>query len=477
MSQLTTPTFLILNSFLSNSTNCKFTDLQTIIDGASYSPYVKITFYSDNTFITVGNESAPDFDNHTVIKSFDFGESDGVICNVEVMDEIGTPFHTFFSGLVKDLKDYNDTTHSVKVEFGWIAAGCGDSSAKLIKNPSPIYLIFTSADITFSEGKIKYKLTFSDTLQGVNASRQIKNFGTEDSYMPLDEALRQMFKTDYPEMDIKFLRKPKNSNAFDNSEWKFKDNPKSVWTSDNQNKLAVARKWGEGWVTDQNKAVIYSWDVTKQDPTIIAWESQVENTKGENAGGINIGTFIVNGGQCSNVLSFSPKINFVGKLASFGRGGNLTPGSGKSIEKKDAQEESGKSPNAGIQQSVQTTRYAWDTVGPDRAAEVNEKNQNINNAGDVQGGGIIPPIEAELRIQGDPRFCHPVYFGGGVYVSLLVVNPFYVSSNNDWLAYPAFNPEMTSKNWVIKKVSHSIREGSFVTTLVIMQINPEKEIK
>lgn len=252
MSQLTTPTFLILNSFLSNSTNCKFTDLQTIIDGASYSPYVKITFYSDNTFITVGNESAPDFDNHTVIKSFDFGESDGVICNVEVMDEIGTPFHTFFSGLVKDLKDYNDTTHSVKVEFGWIAAGCGDSSAKLIKNPSPIYLIFTSADITFSEGKIKYKLTFSDTLQGVNASRQIKNFGTEDSYMPLDEALRQMFKTDYPEMDIKFLRKPKNSNAFDNSEWKFKDNPKSVWTSDNQNKLAVARKWGEGWVTDQN---------------------------------------------------------------------------------------------------------------------------------------------------------------------------------------------------------------------------------
>jgi hypothetical protein len=187
-----------------------------------------------------------------------------------------------------------------------------------------------------------------------------------------------------------------------------------------------------------------------------------------------LGAFIVNGGKCSNVISFTPNINWPAAFATLARGGNAGGADNAHGVKKDNTRAGCKyqTENTGIKQNVEATRWAKDIYGPERSTEETEKSQMAHNKANNVREGIMP-IEAELRIQGNP---HPNFvdsrFIQGSWASIVVVNPFTIDGNwyggcGDWmiLADSVCNNILSNKHWRVTGVNHQIKEGSYVTTL------------
>jgi hypothetical protein len=109
-----------------------------------------------------------------------------------------------------------------------------------------------------------------------------------------------------------------------------------------------------------------------------------------------------------------------------------------------------------------------------------KKNQESNAAHAAATRFIEVPkaIEAELRLVGDPSMAdHSIY---AKFVSIIVINPYYITNSQgscDWLAKPVCHRTFTNKKWMIKGVNHSIREGSYVTTLKVFLEAPNADIE
>jgi hypothetical protein len=177
-----------------------------------------------------------------------------------------------------------------------------------------------------------------------------------------------------------------------------------------------------------------------------------------------LGTYIVNGGNCSPVISFNPDMNWAKGLVP-GGGGSL-PGAAdgnnavlikpdKKIEKIGSQ----------TGPSVQQHEWMWRTPGDmvlknaDAIAAHLEANSKYE---------ALPNFEAELVIIGRPDIvAAPDLVGKRI--SIIVINPFYISSENcSWITTSNCNRVLSNKNWLVKGVNHKINNGSFLTTLKVM---------
>ena len=98
-----------------------------------------------------------------------------------------------------------------------------------------------------------------------------------------------------------------------NSEWDFLDDPVARFDADGQNKLSIISKWLEPFSTERWQGNSSSMWMKKQILLVLQEDMTPEcaEKKLGCSGNNHIGTFIVNGGRCSPVISFSPKINFV----------------------------------------------------------------------------------------------------------------------------------------------------------------------
>jgi hypothetical protein len=91
----------------------------------------------------------------------------------------------------------------------------------------------------------------------------------------------------------------------------------------------------------------------------------------------------------------------------------------------------------------------------------------------------IFPVEADLVIQGNPDLVATqlIY---KQWVSIIVVNPFHLTGGSnkgdgdcpDWTISPPCNEMMTNKGWFVRGVNHSIRDGSYTTTLKVYLTGP-----
>jgi hypothetical protein len=94
----------------------------------------------------------------------------------------------------------------------------------------------------------------------------------------------------------------------------------------------------------------------------------------------------------------------------------------------------------------------------------------------------VQPITADLRILGDPR-AQFVYMDRwmGQSVSIVAINPFHIAGGGnggcgDWLAKPMCNQILSNKSWKVHAVNHSIKEGSYTTTLKLFLEAPGIQI-
>lgn len=458
--------------------------LITPIDTNSLAPFVKIRFFGgQGVEMTVGNESIKEFDNTAVIKGFSYGTSNGVVCKVEIFDEQGGSFVQFANRLSKCIENAS-SDYSMLASWGWITSNC-DGSSTLISSPEA-RLLPLNLEVDFSEGRIKYIVTGVDLMQLVFASRAHPILGQSGGGgITLKEALIKLFGDNEPKVRVKFLRKNPDNTIAD-KEWDFDNAVRNSWPSDGQNKLSTARKWIRPFLTDNKKGCFATWSnvgVDAAEPTIIFWEDVIPACNETVQSDLfSIGTFIVNGGECSSVISFNPNINWAAAFSAFSTGGSSNaPFDGKAIVKNNKQDSNGcinPGNETGLNTPATTSPQSRDAFGPKEAASQGSQNADKNMRANMLYTPGMNAITADLRIQGnpDPKFVD-VRLLVGMTASVVVINPFHILGTGndncgDWLAYPDCNEVLSNRRWLILGCNHEIKEGSYTTTLNLVIQTP-----
>lgn len=501
----------------------------------SQSPYVIVRFGDGyGRTLTVGNESSPlsTFSNglflkelganHAVIKSFDFSVNPGAQLKLEIIDEEGGIFGQFFKSMMKCLNTAGDEPYRIEAEFGWIFRDCdgkvhtwrcgddgGSSNGSCGGEVAKLYFMMKDMDVNYSQGKIKYTISATDLMQPIFMSRSLETF----QKLKLGEQIKQLFSKS-PNVKVSFKRfDAKEGRAIDVTKLDENGNDIGFESSlhkeckgeheaqaDNQNRLAVANRWLEKVYTGEGKGWTATWNVCSPDPEIIFWEDfNLDcDTEKEKDNKRSIGTFIVNGGKCSNVLDFSPKFNWIMGFGQLLVGGGILPGSLnlkakvatqasdcnglKTINKES--KDNGNNANAGLTSETLSTAKSDDSESDPAKAQRGSRRANAIWEG-------IKPITADLKITGNPMLqliSNPEVVGRTC--SIIVINPFHIGNMSpytksdqiggssadyggfqcgNYLIYgdSVINPILTNKNWMIKQVSHSIKEGNYVTTIKV----------
>lgn len=279
-----------------------------------------------------------------------------------------------------------------------------------------------------------------------------------------------------PAVEVQFCEKqPDGSLKCDGLDWRDhgEKGPKAVYRANSLDKLSAARHWLEPFQTSKDKGVFAKWDNSSMRTLQIFadWRNQDCDSEGGNLGW-NLGTFIVNGGKCSNVIEFQPNFKWIqafGSLSSGGETHGATDGGTEQKEKEAAKCEESQGPNVGTQEQVVVSEHS-------NYADGKESGKNTNSGQSAQSRasrhfGTLDPINAELTIIGNPDYIRYVKSTEGPhFFSLVAINPFHLSQagNNscgDWLAKPGCNQVLSNKNWKSAGINHAIQAGSYHTTI------------
>ncbi len=463
--------------------------LRQPVDADSLAPWCEVNFFVANSgataasgrfspyLVTVGNNSSPANQNTAVIKSFQYGMSTkgGNGCTIEIIDVEGTSLQYWMEVINKSL-DQAKEQYKMAIRFGWTGQNCNGGPASDLPVSATHYFLPIDITSTYENGQIKYTIGGNDTMQRVFEARSEKVEGNDRQRMPLKEAIKKLFRENSPAVpSVKFLRANESGGTED---WNFKESeggaegPRNVWKADQQNALATAMKWLSTFTTDREKGIVPSWNSAVQGGELIFWEDTFPgcNQGIDPCGGRSIGTYIVNGGKCSPVLSFNPSVkwNF---MNTRGEGGAAGPGTAEAVKVEGGCETSGH----GTQTQVPISEYAWDTGGgPNDAAKRQVKAAVAHERANM----TFSSIECELRVQGDPTLTEPLKLVGR-FVSIAVINPYRLTgggSDLNWLATSDCNEVFSNRAWMIKGVSHEIREGSYTTTLQLFLATPGSNI-
>lgn len=479
----------------------KFTcpPIELPIQGESIAPWVKCKFGKQEDgdlvpLITVGNKSAPGLvgddgltRHHAAIKSMEYGTMGGHKMQLEIIDEEGGAFHEFGERLLKCI-DRVSKEYYFQVQWGWIVRHCDDS---LGYERSPIITFHpTNLEVSFSDGVIKYNITGTDSFQITFVAREDEAYGTEQNPLALKAAIREMMQNNEPIVTPLFKRREADGTIVD---WCYDktvsdcEGPRSAWTSDNQNKMATAKRWHNPFRTNDDKGCAWTWDNMATNPQAILWEdTSLDCERPQCNPSIFIGTFIVNGGKCSNVISFNPNINWPAAFANLVVGGEHGASWNAHGHRFDNQRPTGckvQNEHAGLGSNTTNSRGAYSNLPPEQLQEYTGKSQQANDKANAALEATAP-IEAELTIQGNPlpKFCD-VKKIQSQYASVVVINPFHLTGPNDlscgdWktLTKSMCNDMLSNRFWHCKGVSHQIKEGSYVTKLKLYLSVPGIEL-
>lgn len=453
---------------------------------AVYTPFVEITFRGNNKFLTVGNHSSPSFNHKAMITSWQYGTSTGTGgcgMKVEITDEGGYLYNQVVQGLNKDitkaLSSVNTGVKGCECRFGWIVKDCS-GTVSIIDNTTStpceegggrISFLPLNVETNFEGGVIKFVLEATDLFVRSLDARLQEPFGDDANKMDLKTALRTLFKERDPKFsDVKFFKKDGTPGLEFKSD-NIKDGYKATLQAEQETNVSCARKWLNDTRSKEDRGILIIYDPCNNEVIIH------EDPSDENCCNKNIGTYIVNGGNESPVLSFNPSIKWpIGVNAGSGGtpSGSATGASGTDTNKADEQRPIPfKAQNTGVQTSpnIQGNQNLY--RNPEDQPIKTRDNMTVHNrASKVYEQ--VDAVSAELKIMGDPRYVQPVFLTGK-WVSLVVIDPYYLDEGGDgceWISNPTCNAILSNKKWMIMGLDHQITSGSFVTTFKLQLLTP-----
>lgn len=455
------------------------------IDGAIYTPYVKVTI-GGKDFLLTGNASSPSNSNRAMITSFQYGGGTGTgNCGgtIEVADEGGTTYERVYEELSKDLTTNVEDGKKCSIEFGWKIKKC-DGTSELFTNLNAdafpdggggkLNLILHKFNTTFDGSLVKYNIEFRDGFAKADQNRLESNVGTEDGKSGFKNAMEQLFTEYDPKLaGVEFISSSGQRKLFDPKNpgmggFKFKGNPVqgyfSVFNMDQEANIACGRKWLNSTLTAEDKGILLMFDPSTFNAVCYEDPSDYSNCCGNGY----LATFVVNGGNNSQVISFSPSFDW-NYGANSGSGGVASGGSSSDVVK---QEEDEGFVNAGVQSQHLPDGNMWHFSNPQNHVFEASENFNKHNKATRPWEGMIQNITAELKIMGNPRWANPLFLTSK-WISIVVINPYYIESdtssggNCGWLTKSNCNPILSNKAWQITGIDHQITSGSYFTTIKV----------
>jgi hypothetical protein len=462
--------------------------------------------------ITVSNESSPDSGNCAVIKSFEYGTSDGFTAKFVIEDQEGGSFVNVVKHMFKDWKKAKAKggakEYQIKFRFGWAKSNCGVPIDDAV---SPcIYAWVMGMDTNFSGGKYTIEFTATDLCKKMPEGGEEKAKGSDDQKMCLKDAIIELLTNSYSpnvaEVEFRrmegrtpkfcgFLRKdpscefkePKPNSPKPN--WREQDTtnrgPKGTWRPEGEDKLTAVRRWLSPFLAENSTG----WGVTTVgtgvDGKIIIWADRPPPCKNASADWWKsncLGHYIVNGSKYSPVIEFNPKFTWTfdhlinhGGIAG-GASGHVAPGKPPDTSKPTTTcEELSRAfqRSAGHADTHVETTLMRDIFGQQAAQKTVEAHEGSARA---DKRWFPANLEAQLVLIGDPCICRPDEMFGKT-VTLTMFNPFYIRNEGlkqeplggtnkyEWYAIPPKNCVLTTAAWNVQGITHKIELGKYTTTL------------
>jgi len=148
--------------------NCR---INLPIDAHNIGPWVKVSIDGKaGDELTVGNKSCPGCDPlHTaIIKSFEYGTSDGFVVKLVIHDQSGGSFDRFYEAMNTDFTKLT-TDYIATVKWGWTGVRCNNES--ILVESQPVTFLISSLTANVSSGKIIYEVEGTDLWRGMMQSR------------------------------------------------------------------------------------------------------------------------------------------------------------------------------------------------------------------------------------------------------------------------------------------------------------------
>ena len=453
------------------------------VPGVIFSPYVRIGLPGGN--ITVGNNSSDgvagtgSYKNTAVISNFEYGfetANHGFKCSIEILDSGGSMYRFILGALNQTVRFMKEDAKTCWFDFGWIIQKKNNfvelRSVSSLFN-SVIHGVPLNVQTTFEGGnvKIKFDIMAPTVLPIVHDTVS----GGESNLMNLKTALTNLFTKIDPKVDELVFRSSDGS-GFPDFEFKNSmggaNGPNGIWKMNQQDKMNVARMWLSPYLTKNNKSFLFSYEslIEIGKPTKLSIVIQEDPTVKKDCCKRVIAQFVVNGGNDSTVLSFSPSVSWFPD--SGGGGGASTGGSQAGNEKIESNTSKDYAENRVKQKASQTFKNAtisdnlWNHAPPSEHGKIMDQSSIVvDDLATTAALGRAAPFEADLKIYGDPFWAYPLDLLGSS-VSVLFLNPYIPmrKGNMEWLAMPKCNATLSNKNYMILGINHQIQNGQFVTT-------------
>lgn len=490
-----------VSDYLANSPG-----LRKPINEAMLMPWVEISIIGEGKKISVGNFTARK--SLASVQSFQFGVSNGNGITVEIIDEEGGSFSTFLSKITTGNLESGASRYLLQFQFGWATTSCvpGRDSTfgeaiccpvnGLQVNRSYRSCIHTmtvrSIGANINSGMFHFTITATDMTTDMFTTRSFDVRGRENSPMPLTQAIRELFRQFNVDVEFRRLVGPCNWEPM-----RFNVNgdsgclpgvdvallgPCGTWRSVGRNPIQAAREWLNGCLTDRRRGIVSFWDLRPNQPrpTLVFMEATIPRCNEVQQGQYHLGTYLVNGSNCSPVISFTPEIKYLNPLSGVVGSGGVGGTAGNALMSSSFREQ-GPEPclrgnTASTFQGFQNPVYAndnWFSLYGNQGLHILSAAKLEN----LRSNLINPGITAELKVQGDPSFDTPVLLQGH-YIGIIYLNPFRAVSTGNGCDYlsTGCQRELSNTNWMVRKVFHEIREGSFVTTMSLILAAPGSEI-
>ena len=448
------------------------------LDFSVLTPFIEITVSAGGKKITVGPNSMPP-DNTVSILSLEFGAvaaagNGGQILKIELIDEKGGEFHKFAESLWTCLTSRAEKT-KITASWGWIGQNCDGSIKKIPQEPVKVNAVLLQIDVSFSEGKFKYTLNGTGIGPVTEVAKVDETFGSNKNWIPIKQAITELCNNVPPVCNVEFknLRKPNHPDL----KWHdgTTDGPKNYWPAKLGSKIQTIYSWIHDFQTEDGTGFTIIEDCQKEN-TLIITEQLTPKEKDFQEAKLSLGTFIVNGGECSLVLDFTTNFNWLLSLSREVIGGTIDQnGQALKSEAKEPEKSQG-----GLSTNTIVNSRAIETRSQEEAGKkTTEANQEALKAIKTMGGNGA--ISAQLRLIGMPteEFIFPL-FKGKLFCSVIVINPFNLEQSGEencpnWLQTSLCNKVLSNKNWIINGVNHMIKDGNYTTTLNLTLTAPMAE--
>lgn len=476
------------------------------LDHDSLSPFVILRLGDEGgPSVTVGNESYPDRPNTAAIKSMEWGYLNEGSCVFEIVDEAGGELDLF----VRNMKEAGCMTFGAgkdaQFKFGWVRADCGSSGdSGRVTFGGWLKTLVHHIDVSYAGGLTKYTITCNSIASNTDISRENKvegNGGADGGRgMRLVDAVARICASRgitpvWAMHDAQGKVVQSTADVPDGWEWeKFgKEGPRANWQGDNKDPLSVISGWLEPYrVKHGSYGAGITLHMDSEDPKkLFLWKDpRLEYTNCMNSNDPRyFGTFIVNGARCSPVIKFDPKFNFLAVMAGKNVGGTAS-GSQNSASQTTDKAEDKKSPTcdgqedkkAGLQLEAAVTDSAKANYAPRQVHIETLKSLSAHAKANLKNEFMIAGVQGDLVLMGMPyeKYVRQTDFAGSR-LSVVVINPFHIRGEMNsgcgdwsWLASSGCNVLLSDSNYWITGINHSIREGSYTTTLKVSSVNPIK---